>query len=135
MASTRKTGKAGSVIVAGTTVNITSWDLKGTKTMADATDTGDYDAVVGLTAKTQLPVDYQWEGTVEGYYDFSGKSAAVAAAFFAAPTVACNFKFDSSTSFGTGQFDVTDFNPKSPREGTIPCSFTVKSNGAFAMTA
>lgn len=134
MASTRKTGKSGYVVVAGTTVNITSWDLKGTKTMADATDTGDYDAAVGLTAKTQLPVDYQWEGTVEGYYDFSGKSAAVAAAFFAAPAVTCTFNFDSSTPFGSGSFDVTDFNPKSPRDGVIPCSFTVKSNGAFTGT-
>jgi hypothetical protein len=56
MAKTQtKTGKAGSITIAGNVVPITKWSRKVSVEFADDTDSGNYDAGTGNLYKSQPP--------------------------------------------------------------------------------
>lgn len=129
--ATRKTGKDGR-ISAGGTVYITKWTATLKKNTAESTDTSDFDGT--RTWKAQLPVDFNVEAKIEGYYDFASGGAIITANLMNNSPLSTTLSFDRTTNFGSGNFDFTDVEIGVPRDNIITFSATIMSNGAFTLS-
>jgi hypothetical protein len=136
MATQSKTGRSGSVTVASVVIPITKWSLKGTKDLADSTDSGNYDPPSGQTYKSQQPGVIGLEGTIEGNWDAATTSSGIIAKLKADPPLPCVFKIDASTNYASGNFDLSDVETSVEVPGATMIKFTanVKSNGIFVLS-
>lgn len=135
MAETEKrTGEDGRVQVPGGTVYVTQWEATVKKTTQESTDTSNFDAVTSRCWKAQLAVDYQAEGTMEGFYPFTGAAAKITDALFAKAAQQVTLYFDRNTPYGAGKFDFEDVKVTAPRDGVIKFSCGFKSNGVFTLS-
>lgn len=132
MATTYKVGKDGRV-TAGGTIYVTKWSGSLKKNTADTTDTSCFDVSTGKTWRKQLPVDYGFEGEIEGYYDFGGGGAIITANLYSDTPLATTLSFDRSTNFGSGNFDFTNVQISSPRDDKISFTASIMSNGPFTL--
>lgn len=132
MALDRLTGKASSVNYNGTTLYITKYTIKGTKTLVDVSDTGDYDVDTDLIHQTQLASKVGWDLELEGYYRKSQTNAAVVASLYqGASAVPVVLGLDAGTKMGHGNFDLSDFSAEVPSEDKVSWKASAKSNGKF----
>ncbi|MHC5542405.1 hypothetical protein ACYOEI_29635 [Singulisphaera rosea] len=139
MAATQsKTGKAGSITIAGTVIPITSWSSKLAVDFADSTDSGNYDPGTGTLPKSQLPGAFQLEISIEAFWDAATTSSGVVAKAKApgGGPYAVVLKLDASTTYCSGNFDLSDVDVKLTVPGASMVTLTCngKSNGAFVLT-
>ena len=128
----RLTGKAGYVTYNNYTIPITKWTSKTTRNLPDSTDTGDYNQSTDLIYHTRIPVSVDMELTVEGRYRKSVIPPAVISVLFTgANALPCVLGLDSSTIFGHGNFDLSDFTCDLPSEDVVTFTCTLMSNGVF----
>jgi hypothetical protein len=138
MAATQgKTGKAGSITISGNVVPITKASPKVTMNFADATDSGNYDSGSGNLYKSQLAGDTQMELSIEGFWDAATTSTNITAKIQAPGSgpYAMVVKLDGSTTYCSGNFDLTDVSLDVTVPGATMISFTAtaKSNGKYTL--
>jgi hypothetical protein len=133
---TRITGKASYLLYKGTRLRITKYSPKMTKTHADMTDSGDYDAASDMLWETQKAVKLAASVDVEGNYNLSETPATVIADLYsdvgAVPVV---FGLTPGALYGHGLYDVTDFSTDVPVSDKVTWSATLKLNGIFTPNA
>ena len=127
------TGKASSMTWNTHTIAITKAAPKGTKSMADSTDSSNYDSVTGQLFKAQLPGDVQITLDVEGFFDRTTTPTNLLAAFFSDTLVAATVALDGSTTLISGNFDLSDFSLDITVPGAVVVSYTatLMSNGKY----
>lgn len=133
-----KSGRAGNITVGGIVIPITKWTAKLNVEFADSTDSGNYVPASGNLYKSQLPGDQQISGSIEAYYDVATTSANITSNI-KNPTngpYALVLKFDSATTYFSGNVDLTDdeFNVVVPGATTINFTANFKSNGSYTLT-
>ncbi len=132
MASDRITGKQSYFVINGFTVPITKYTPKTNRKLADITDNGDYDLNTDLMYPTQLPVNAVTECSVEGRYRKSSTPAAIIALLYSgAYAIFTTLGLDAGTLYGTGNFDISDFQIDVPVDDTVTFTCNIKSNGKF----
>lgn len=128
----RLTGKQSGFLLNGYAIPITKATPKTTRKLADITDNGDYDSNTDLLWPTQLPVMAPVEMTVEGRFRRSVTPAAIIALLYTGATaVLARFFLDQNLIYGSGLFDISDFQTDSPVDDTVTFTCTVRSNGKF----
>jgi len=84
--------------------------------------------------KSQLPVSLQTEISIEGFFDTSATHAAIISQLYSGATaVPVILNLATSTIFGHGNFDISDFETDVPTDESVTFSATLKSNGVFIM--
>jgi len=130
--SDRLTGKASTMTYAGTTVPLTKWEPKTTRTLASATDSSDYDSASDMVWETQLPAKLAQELSVEGRYNTSVVPSTFTTDLFTGNTyVAVVLTLKSGVIYGHGNYDLSDFSLSSPTEDIVTFTATLKLNGKF----
>lgn len=138
MAATQgKTGKAGNITVSGNVVPITKANPKVNVEFADSTDSGGYDPVTGNLYKSQLSGDSQIELSIEGYWDAATTSTNITAKIKnpSAGPWPMVVKLDGSTTYCSGNFDISDVDLTIQVPGATMIGFTAtaKSNGPYVL--
>lgn len=138
MSTQSRTGKAGALTISGQVIPITKASSKTQMAFADATDSGNYDSVSGNLFKSQLAGDTQIELTIEGNWDASTTGTDITAKLMNPgggpwPMVV---KIDGSTTWISGNFDLTDVDLSIQVPGATMVTFTAnaKSNGQFTQS-
>lgn len=131
MASDNITGKAGNVSVAGVAIKITKWTAKGKKEMAKSTDSGCYDPATKQLWTKQLPGEQNVEGTIEGHWNRTQTPSGIIAKLNADDPLPVVLKLDESTTYCSGDFDLSEVETSVEVEGakTVDFSATIMSNG------
>lgn len=129
----RLSGKASSFTFNGVPIPITKFTPKVVRGMADSTDSGDYSATQDMLCKTQIPVTYQVEASVEGRFRKSiTPSAFIANAMTSATQIPITLGLDASpTIWGHGVCDIFNFQTDVPVDDIVTFTCDVKSWGAF----
>ncbi len=126
------TGKAGSWTYTGTTIPFSNITPTDTRSLANTTDSTDYDAGSDMLWESQLPVKEAMELKVEGFYATNVIPTPILAALFSgAAAAAVVITLKSGTILGHGNFDISDFEAGVPVDDTITYSVTLKLNGIF----
>jgi hypothetical protein len=133
MAAGSKTGRAGFVQVNNVTIPITSWKTKGTKELADSTDSSNWDTASAELYKSQLPGALALEGTLEGYWDSGTTGTGVIGKLKADAPLPITFQYDRATNAFSGNFDLSDVEVTVQVPGASVINFTAnfRSNGVF----
>ena len=128
----RLSGKVASWIINSIKIPITKMTPKITRALGDTTDSADYDSVGDMIAKTQIPISYYVEASVEGRFRKAYiPSSLLAILFTSATNLPVTFALDTGTIWGHGNFDISDFQTDVPVEEIVTYSCTIKSNGVF----
>jgi len=130
----RLSGKAAYWTWGGTTIPITKITPKVTRKLGDTTDSGDYDATGDMLPTTQIPVGYTVEATIEGRFRYSTTPSVLLQFLFQSATqITCVFGLDinNSTIWGSGLFDVSDFQTDIPVDDIVTYTATIRSYGVF----
>lgn len=126
------TGKASYWIFNGQQFFITKYSPKVTRTLADTTDSADYNASIDMVQSSQIPVMLTQELAVEGNFHLSqtiqGLLTTVYSGINAVPVV---LGLNAGALFGSGAFDVSDFSADVPIIDTCKYTASMKSNGPF----
>ena len=103
-----------------------------TRTLADTTDTGDYNQPSDMLWESQIPAKLCMELDVEGNYRLNQTSSTFLATLFSgANAVAVVLGLDAGDLFGHGNFDISDFTLESPSDEVISFTCKMKLNGTF----
>jgi len=130
----KSTGKASYFTYRGIRIPIFRINIRVTRTLADCTDSSDYDANADMIGPTQLPVSAQFEGTIEGVFRFSTTPQTLFGDLFRGVYgVPCTFGTNQNSLIGTGFMDIADYTQDMPINDTIRYSCTVRSNGLFTI--
>jgi|GEM_PF-2895922 len=130
--SGKLTGKAQSLVIGGSTLPITKVTATTTRTLAEATDSTDYDAASDMLWESQIPVKLSQELKVEGRYNTATIPTAVVATLYsgaAAGTITWTLK--TGVVYGHGLYDISDFEASAPVDDIVTYSLTAKLNGPF----
>lgn len=128
----RLTGKQSYFFLNGFYIPITKASPRTARKLADVTDNGDYDTNTDLLWPTQLPVSAPVEISIEGRFRKSTTPAAIIALLYTGATaVQTRFGLDAQTIYGSGLFDISDFQTDAPVDDTVTFTCTVRSNGRF----
>lgn len=138
MAQTQgKTGKAGSLTISSNVIPITKANPKVSMEFANATDSGNYDPVSGNIYTSQLSGETKIVLQIEGYWDAATTSTNITAKIQNPsggpwPMVV---KLDGSTTYCSGNFDLTDVDLQVEVPGATMISFTATatSNGKYTL--
>jgi len=126
------TGKASYVLLNNTQIPITKYSPKVTRTLADSTDSTDYDATIDMINMSQLPVTLSQELSVEGKWNLANTNQALLTMCYSGITaVPVVLGLNAGALFGSGLFDMSDFSADSPINDTITFTCTLRSNGKF----
>src|SRR5690242_19041017 len=98
MAAGSKTGRAGYATINSVVIPITKWTVKGTKELADSTDSSNWDTASAELYKSQLPGALALEGTLEGYWDSNTTGTGVIAKLKADAPLPITLQYDRSTN-------------------------------------
>jgi hypothetical protein len=132
-----KTGKAGSITISGNVIPITRANPKVSMEFADSTDSGNYDPTSGNLYKSQLAGDTQIVLAIEGYWDAATTSTNITGKIQnpAAGPYPLVVKLDGSTTYCSGNFDLTDVDLQVEIPGATMISFTAtaRSNGKYTL--
>lgn len=133
MSTTNKlTGKAASWTYKGTTIPFTKITPSTERTMADTTDSTDYDTGSDMIWPSQLPIKAGQKLKVEGKYNTSALPTSVLADLFNGATAAAvTIKLTAVSTFGHGNFDITNFEAGIPVDDVVDYSVELMSNGVF----
>lgn len=130
--SDRLTGKQSYFYFNGYFIPITKATPKTSRKLADITDNGDYDTNTDLLWPTQLPVMAPVELSIEGRFRKSTIPGAILSILYTGATaVQTRFGLDTNTIYGSGLFDLSDFQADSPVDDVVTFTCTVRSNGKF----
>jgi hypothetical protein len=131
MARNTITGRKGNVKVGSNVLPITGWTAKGTKELADATDSANFDATSGQLWKSQAPGAVAMEGTIEGNFDLNSTDASVIQLLKQDPPVQILFGLTDTVNYAQGSFDLSDVETKLTVPGgtMVTYSGNFKSNG------
>lgn len=129
-------GKASYISISGVKIPITKATKKTSRTLADSTDSDDYDPNTDMIYKSQVPVDLSDEITVEGHYNVAKIPTNVVQKLYSGGgPYAVVFGLDSGNLAGHGNFDISGFECSAPRDGMVGYSLTLMSNGIFTPLA
>jgi hypothetical protein len=131
------TGKAGSFAWNSATIPITKAGTKGNKTMADSTDSSNYDSGTSQLYKSQLPGDVQLELDIEGYFDTAQTGTTIISALTSDSTVTAAVKLNGTSTLCSGTFDLSNWecNLEVPGGTMVTFTATLMSNGIFTLNA
>src|SRR4051794_5909943 len=131
MASDSVTGKAGKVTVAGATLTFTKWTAKPKKEYAKSTDSSNYVPGTKQLWTSQLAGEQNLEATVEGNWSRANTPTNLISKLQSDDPVAAVLMIDQSTTFCSGNFDLTDLEVGVEVEGAkvVEFSCTLLSNG------
>lgn len=126
-----KTGRGGYFTLDGTAIAITKMTPTTTKETADSTDSNDYDAGTGQLWKSQKPGALSQEVSIEFNYDTANTPTGITAKLKADPVVAAVLKIDRSTTYCSGNYDLTEveINVEIPGATMITGTAKLMSNG------
>lgn len=128
----RLTGKASYFTYGGAQIPITKYTAKSTRTLADTTDSADYDSGNNIIYKSQIPVSEQMELSVEGNFYLSITNQTLLTAILTGVNeVPVVLGLNAGALFGSGNFDISDFSTDVPVEDTVKWTATFRSNGPF----
>ena len=128
----RLTGKQSAFYFGGYYIPITKATPKTNRKLDDITEKGDYDTNTDLLWPTQLPVMAPVELSIEGRFRKSTIPAAIMNILYTGATaVLTRLTMDASTIYGSGLFDISDFQTEMPVDDTVTFTCTVRSNGKF----
>lgn len=128
----KRTGKASYFTYRGVRIPITRINIRIVRTLADCTDSYDYDQTADLIGPTQLPVSAQFEGTIEGRFNVAVIPQTIWGDLFTGVYgVPCTFGVDQGTLVGSGFMDISDYTQDMPVNDVVNYSCTVRSNGLF----
>lgn len=126
------TGKASYWMFNGVQFFITKYSPKVTRTLADTTDSSDYNQNIDMVQGSQIPVMLSQDVSIEGNYHLSQTNQALLTMVYsgvnAVPTV---FGINSGALYGSGAFDISDFACEVPIIDTVKYTATIRSNGLF----
>lgn len=126
------TGKSGSLTINGTTIPWTKIEPSVDRTLAEATDSTDYDSGSDMLWTTQLPVKMGMKLSVEGRYNTSTIPSAVLAILFAGATAQpVVIKLNPTTTWGHGSFDISNFKVTLPVDDIVAYSMELTLNGVW----
>jgi len=126
------TRKAASWTYKGATIPFTSMTPSVERTMADATDSTDYDSGSDSLWPSQLEVKVGMKFKVEGRYNTSTiPSAILTDLYTGASAAAVVIKLNPSTIFGHGNFDISNFEAKIQVDDIVTYSCDLMSNGLW----
>lgn len=132
----RMTGKQSYFVFNSYTIPITKTTAKTMRKLADVTDNADYDGSSDLLWPTQLPVSAPVEISVEGRFRKSVvPSGIISLLYTGATAVRTVLGLDSGLLFGSGNFDISDFQTDTPVDDTVTFTATFRSNGRFSPLA
>lgn len=132
----RLTGKQMALVWNGFTIPITKVTPKTNRKLADITDNQDYDVNSDLLWPTQLPVMAPVEFAVEGRFRKSiTPGAIIQFCYTGATAVRAVLTLDAGQTYGSGLFDLSDFQTDSPVDDTVTFTCTLRSNGKFTPLA
>lgn len=130
--SNKLTGKAGSFTYSGTSIPFNKVSISTTRGLVDATDSTDYDSGDDIVYKSQLAATLELSVKIEGRYNTSViPSTVIADLYTGNAAVACRFTQKTSVIYGSGSFDVADFECSAPLDDITTYSCTLKLNGKF----
>lgn len=133
MPNERLTGKQSYIIINGTYIPITKYTPKINRKLADITDNGDYDSNTDLIYPAQLPVSATTELSVEGRFRLSLTPIAIMGILYTGiSAVPVKLGLDAGHMFGSGNFDISDFQADVPVDDTVTFTCTLQSNGKFS---
>lgn len=126
-----KTGRGGYLTIDGTAIPITKWTATSTKEMADSTDSNDYDAGTGVLWKSQKPGAVSQEVSIEFNYDTATTPTGITAKLKGDAVVAGVLKIDRSTTYCSGNYDMSEVETNVEVPGATMITGTAKlmSNG------
>jgi hypothetical protein len=126
------TGKASSLTYGGTTLPITKHTPSVTRTLADTTDSTDYDPTTNMLWESQIPVKLAQTLKVEGKYNTSTIPSTIIADLYSGNAAAAIvWTLKSGVVAGHGNYDISDFETSAPVNDTVTYSCTAKLNGVF----
>ncbi len=126
------TAKAGSWTYAGVTIPFKTVTPSFERTLADATDSADYDSGSDQVWPSQLPVKTGLKLKIEGNYNTSVvPSSLIAVLITGAAAGAVVVKLNPSTVFGHGSFDISNFEIKMQVDDIVTYSVDLTSNGVW----
>lgn len=129
-----KTGKAGNMTINSVVMNISKWSGKLTKEYADSTDSSGFDSGTQQLWKKQAAGAIQFEGSIEGFFDFDAGSSAVLAAVLGDTAYPVTFKYDETTVFASGLVNFMDFDTGIEVDGGTTVGFTTSFKSYGPMT-
>jgi hypothetical protein len=129
------TGKAGSMTWNSTALTMTEANHKVSKTMADSTDSSNYQSATNQLYKSQIPGDLQLTLAVKGWYDSAQTPTTVIAAMQSDAMVVVTTNANASIQIASGNFDVSDWESTVTIPGgtMVDFSCTLMSNGPFVL--
>ena len=126
------TGKASSITYSGTSLPITKFTPSVTRTLADATDSTDYDSGTDMLWESQIPVKLAQTVKVEGRYNTSTiPSTIISDLYTGNAAVTVTFTLKTGTIVGHGTYDLSDYEQDVPVDDIVTYSCTLKLNGVF----
>jgi hypothetical protein len=132
----KSTGGSGSFVLNGIVVNFNTIDASVEKEHDDSTDSSNYDTASGLVHKSQLAVTTQTTFDIEGKIDLAVTPLALVGLLYTNPgALPATFKYNSSTVYGHGNVDVTNFKTTVDPTKVIPFTATLMTNGVFAVNS
>jgi hypothetical protein len=135
MAVQKTTGRGGSLTLKGNVITITSWTAKGSKELADSTDSANYDPNSGQLWKSQQPGALAMEVSVEGNFDLSSTSANIIQLLKTDPPVDVILNITPTVKYCEANFDLSDVETKLSVPGGTMVTFSanLKSNGVVTL--
>jgi hypothetical protein len=131
MPADRTTGKSSYFLWNGVQIPITKYGRKATRKIADATDSGDYNANTDIIQPVGLPVSVSTEITAEGRYRFSVTPSLDQVTYSGAYQIPVVLGRTLTNPGGHGTFDITEYNEDGPYDDMVTWTATFVSNGPF----
>ncbi len=127
----RLSGKASYWTLNGVAIPITKIDASYDRDLGKTTDSGDYNVSQDMLTHTQIPVAYQWKGTMEFKYRFSSTPDLITIAVTSLTQIPCVVGMNLSAVQGSGLVDMANLKISQPVDDICTGTCDVQSWGAW----
>ncbi len=131
----KHTGKAGTMTWNNSALTITEVGHKVSKSMADSTDSSNFQSSTNQLFKSQIPGDNQLTLSIKGHFDSSQTPTTIYAAMLSDATVSIVTNVTASIQIAGGIFDISDWESSVTIPGGVMVDFscTAMSNGPYTL--
>jgi hypothetical protein len=128
----KQTGGGGAFLLSGFSLPFKTIEPSVAKEHDDSTDSTNYDITSGLSHLSQLAVSTQTTFAVEGVIDTAIIPAGLVGYLYTNPgSVPASIRYNTSTPYGHGNVDITEFKTTIAPLKTLTYSCTIITNGIF----
>ena len=126
------TGRASYFQFSGTKVPIKKYTASTTRTLADTTDTGDYNVAADILWETQIMAKLAQELDVEGNFRLNQTNSLLISQLISSNNaVAVVLGLDAGDIYGHGNYDISDFSTEVAPGDVVTYTCKLKLNGPF----